>query len=155
MVFSECVDGHVLLSMIPLLQRLHFLCNIGRLRSLPSTDFVCQFLVVANIEVGLLRIGSSGFEDAVKLLNDSFCQWFLDVTKEVIKGNEMIGCLYDVIHRHSFLILEADGAGFKDVAGLLLSQLATFNSIRVVGELHLCLMIESSLTMCLLLINEK
>ena len=48
-----------------------------------------------------------------------------------------------------------EGVGFKDVAGLLLSQLATFNSIRVVGELHLCLMIESSHTMCVLLINEK
>ena len=67
----------------------------------------------------------------------------------------MVGCLNDVIHRHSFLILESDGAGFKDIAGLLLSQLATFYSIRVVGELHLGLMVDSSLAMCLLFINEK
>ena len=48
-----------------------------------------------------------------------------------------------------------EGVGFKDVAGLLLSQLATFNSIRVVGELHLGLMVEPSPTVRLSLINEK
>ena len=90
----------------------------------------------------------------MKLFDDCLCQGFLDGAKEVVEGNEVVGRLYDVVHWHGFLILETDGACLKDVACLFLGQFAALNAIAVVGELHLSLMVESSLAMRLLLINE-
>ena len=42
----------------------------------------------------------------------------------------------------------------QNVACLFLGQFAALNTIAIVGELHLSFMVESSLAMCLLLINE-
>ena len=120
-----------------------------------ATNFIRQLLVVAHVEIRLLCVGCSCLQNAVKLFDDSFRQRFHDGTKKIVEGNKVIGCLDDVVHRHSLLILEPDGAGFKDVSCLLFGLLAAFNSVGVVGELHLGLMVESSLAMCLLFINEE
>ena len=84
MVLGKGMDGYVLLSMIPLLQRLHFLCNFGWFAGFATTDLVCQLLVVTHIEVGFLSIGSTCFKNSVELLNDTFRQWLLDGAKKLV-----------------------------------------------------------------------
>lgn len=69
MIFGKRPYRYFFLSGIPSGQCLHFLSHIGRTTGLPSSDFICQPLPIADIEVWLLYIGGSGLQYTMEFLD--------------------------------------------------------------------------------------
>ena len=105
-----------------------------------SANLIGKFLPVAPIEVSLLCVSSTGFQDSMEIFYQILCKRFIDGTQQMIKGNEMV-CLDDVIHRYRLLVFESYSTGFKDIACLVFGKFASLYTVGIIGKLHLGFMI--------------
>ena len=91
----------------------------------------------------------------MELLCQILAERVVDGVQEVVEGNEMVRRFDDVVNGHGFLVLETDGAGFKDIACLFLCELAALYAIRVVCKMHLGFVIQASFAVRLLFVNKE
>lgn len=63
--------------------------------------------------------------------------------EQIIEGYKVIGCFDNIIHRDSLLVFKANGSCFENEPGLFLSQAAPFNTVGIVGQIHLCFVIQA------------
>ena len=106
-----------------------------------SANLIGKFLPVAHIEVSLLCVSSTGFQDSMEIFYQILCKRFIDGMQQMVKGNEMVCCLDDVIHRYRLLVFESYSAGFKDIARLVFGKFASLYTVGIIGKLHLGFMI--------------
>ena len=106
-----------------------------------SANLIGKFLPVAHIEVSLLCVSNTGFQDSMEIFYQILCKRFIDGTQQMVKGNEMVCCLDDVIHRYRLLVFESYSTGFKDIARLVFGKFASLYTVGIIGKLHLGFMI--------------
>lgn len=75
------------------------------------------------------------------------------MVNDIVNASEVVGSLDDIIHVHRF-VCDANGVGFKYVSCLLVGELATFNMIRVVCEINLGAVVDTSAEFCFFLLSE-
>lgn len=119
-----------------------------------AADLVRLFLVVPDREPRFPAVGSSGFQNAVKLLDERFGQLFTAVLDDEVNTAEVVGCFDDVVHIDGFVFQHADRVGFEDVSGLVGGQAAALDVVGIVGQLHLYLVVDTALAAALHFVCE-
>ena len=76
-----------------------------------------------------------------------FGQFVVCMVNDVINASEVVGCFHDVVYVDGF-ICDSDSVGFKDVSCLFVSEFAALNMVRVVCEVDLCAVIDTSAEFC-------
>ena len=79
----------------------------------------------------------------MNLFDELFTESIAGTTDGNVDATEMIGCFYDIVNIDN-LIFKTNGIRFKDVASLIMSQLAPLNMIGVVGQFNLNLVIDTT-----------
>ncbi len=64
----------------------------------------------------------------MNLFDELFGEYMVSVTDGNINTTKMIGCFYDIVNIDN-LVFETNGIRFKDVASLIMSQLAPLNMV--------------------------
>ena len=132
----------------------HFRMNVPRERGNFAADLVRLLLVVPDREPRFPAVGSSGFQNAVKLLDERFGQLFTAVLDDEVNTAEVVGRFDDVVHVDGFVFQHADRVGFEDVAGLVGGQAAALHVVGVVGQLHLYLVVDTAFAAGLHFVRE-
>ena len=79
----------------------------------------------------------------MNLFDELFTESIAGTTDGNVDATEMIGCFYDIVNIYN-LIIKTNGILFKDVAILIMIQLAPLNMIGVVGQFNLNLVIDTT-----------
>ena len=132
----------------------HFRVDVPRERGNFAADLVRLFLVVPDREPRFPAVGSSGFQNAVKLLDERFGQPFTAVLNDEVNAAEVVGRFDDVVHVDSFVFQHADRVGFEDVACLVGGQPTALHVVGIVGQLHLYLVVDTAFAAALHFVCE-
>lgn len=133
----------------------NFHVDIPRERGNFAADLVRLFLVVPDREPCFPAVGSSGFQNPVKLLDERFGQLFTAVLDDEVNTAEVVGRFDDVVHVDSFVFQNADRVGFKDVSRLVCGQPAALDVVGIVGQLHLYLVVDTAFAAALHFVREN
>ena len=108
-----------------------------------APHFVWEAFVIANIEPIFLAVGGPSFENAVDFLDHCFRQFVFCVVDDVVDAAEVIRGFNDVVYSDGIVLAfrESDSVGLIDVPGLLMSQSAAFDVVRIVGKVYLSAMV--------------
>ena len=79
----------------------------------------------------------------MKFLDHLLREWLHSLVYHKIKSPKVVGGLYDIINLNS-LVCSPNSIGFKNIARLLMGQLAAFYMIVVITEINLSTMIDPS-----------
>ena len=107
--------------------------DVLRICCVISTNFIRQFLVIADSEPAFLSIGCAVFQQVVKIFDVCLGELAQRVVDYVVNCPEMIRSLDDIIDIHSG-IGNAYCIGFENISCLVVSQAAAFNMIRFICE---------------------
>ncbi|MGW8382079.1 hypothetical protein ACWB45_04880 [Streptococcus parasuis] len=72
-------------------------------------------------------------------------QFVLKAINKEIKGCEMITDFYNVVNSNRRTLLKTNRIRLKDIPSLIMGKLTTFNMVRIVSQLNLNFMIDTSL----------
>ena len=111
--------------------------------SLFTTHFICQPFVIAHSKPIFLAVGGVCLQQPMQLLDMSLCYLLCGMVDNIVDTTEMIDSLQNIVDASVFGG-DAESIGFEDITGLLFCQTAPFDVVRVVGEINLSPMIDTS-----------
>ena len=115
-----------------------------RRTSFLSTNFIGQSLVVANSKPVFSTIRRTCLQHPMQLLDKISREMVSSMVNNHIDATEMVDSFHNIVHIDRSLG-HTDGICLKNIASLLVRQLATFYMVRVVSEVYLCFMIDATL----------
>ena len=156
MKFKEILEGDGFLAVVVGKQPFHLGGHILRKGRLHAADFVGRLFVIAHGGPVLFGVACTGFKEQVQMLDPLLAQPQLRAVDDLVNTAEMIGRFDDIVHADA-LVGDADGVGFKDIAGLVVGETAALDMVGIVGQFDLDFMINpaADLSAFFLLENGK
>ena len=153
MEVDNVLQGVFLDSVIFLQQLFNLSVNVGWCCCFHASHFVRQSFIVSHSEPGLSRVRGAELEYQVQLFDERFSQFRSRLFNDTVDTAEVVSRLNDIIHLNC-VASNADGVSLEDIPRLVVGQAATLDMIRVIGEVNLDTVIDTSLNPSVLLLLE-
>lgn len=127
----------------------HLRSYLFGLRSTLSAHFIGEFLVISHRKPSFAAVTGARLQNGVELFDEPLTDLSFGTIDDHVDAAEVIGRLYYVVHIHC-RVSDADGIGFKNIAGLVVGQTAAFDVVGIIGQVNLHLVVDSAGELALL-----
>lgn len=151
---DDVFKRHLSFCVVAFQQGRHLLVHFLRWACRVASDFVGKLLVVSYVEPLLLAVRRPGFKKQVQMPDHRLRRLVKGMVNNVVYAAEMVSGLDDVIDSYCF-VCDADGVSLKDISGLVMSQAAALDVVRVVCQVYLSTVVDASLDPSILLLTKS